>query len=192
MNFRRIFSRIRIMPTNTLNRIRLKFAGVSYVEPLEALGHLHVVNRGIIEIGQNCKLIASNRYNPIGFGSGINMIAEKNAVIKIGESCGMSNITLYAKTGISIGNRVLLGGGVKIYDSDFHSLDACYRGTPADRDHTISRPVVIEDDVFIGAGSLILKGVHIGEQAIIGAGSVVTKSIPAGEVWAGNPAKRIR
>lgn len=192
MNIRRSLSRIRTLPTNLLNHIRLKIAGVSCAGPIEALGRIYVVNRGKIEIGANGRLFGSNRYNPIGFGSGINLITEKNAVIRIGERCGMSNVTLYAKEGITIGDRVLLGGGVKVYDSDFHSLDACYRGTPEDRSHTISRPVSIGDDVFIGAGTMILKGVHIGDRAIVGAGSVVTKSIPADEVWAGNPAKRIR
>lgn len=53
-------------------------------------------------------------------------------------------------------------------------------------------PVVIKNGVFIGANSIILKGVTIGEKAIVGAGSVVTRSIPDGEIWAGNPAKFIR
>ncbi|MEI3417887.1 MAG: DapH/DapD/GlmU-related protein [Blautia sp.] len=53
-------------------------------------------------------------------------------------------------------------------------------------------PVVIKNGVFIGANSIILKGVTIGEKAIIGAGSVVTRSIPDGEIWAGNPARFIR
>lgn len=55
-----------------------------------------------------------------------------------------------------------------------------------------SAPVIIEDNAFIGARSIILKGVTIGANSIIGAGSVVTKSIPANEIWAGNPAKFIR
>ena len=50
----------------------------------------------------------------------------------------------------------------------------------------------IGEDVFIGAHSIILKGVTIGARSIVGAGSVVTKDIPADEVWAGNPAKCIR
>ncbi len=52
--------------------------------------------------------------------------------------------------------------------------------------------VLIKKNAFIGAHTIILKGVTVGERSIIGAGSVVTKSIPDDEVWAGNPAKRIR
>ena len=56
----------------------------------------------------------------------------------------------------------------------------------------ICKPVHIKENVFIGAHSIILKGVVIGENSIIGAGSVVTKSIPSNQIWAGNPAKYIR
>ncbi|WP_212635306.1 acyltransferase [Pseudozobellia thermophila] len=52
--------------------------------------------------------------------------------------------------------------------------------------------MVIKDRAFIGAYSIILKGVTIGENAIVGAGSVVTKSVPDNQIWAGNPAKFIR
>lgn len=86
-----------------------------------------------------------------------------------------------------------LGGGVKIYDTDFHSLDPEIR---KDRNKDIKSkkclPVVLEDNCFVGAGSIVLKGVTIGENAIVGAGSVVTKSIPANEIWAGNPATFVR
>lgn len=57
---------------------------------------------------------------------------------------------------------------------------------------TLSLPVTIGSDVWIGAASVILPGRRIGDGAIVGAGSVVTHDIPAGEVWAGNPARRIR
>ena len=53
-------------------------------------------------------------------------------------------------------------------------------------------PISIEKDAFIGGGTIILKGVRIGEESVVGAGSVVTKSIPAKEIWADNPAKFIR
>lgn len=82
-----------------------------------------------------------------------------------------------------------MGGGVRIYDTDFHWLDFEKRMNEAGG---AVNPVVIKNGVFIGANSIILKGVTIGEKAIVGAGSVVTRSIPDGEIWAGNPAKFIR
>ena len=86
---------------------------------------------------------------------------------------------------------VLLGGGVKIMDSDAHSLDYEKRGKGHQIDIPMTKPVTIGDDVFVGANAMILKGVTIGQRAIIGAGSVVTKNVPAGEIWAGNPARKI-
>lgn len=56
----------------------------------------------------------------------------------------------------------------------------------------MSAPIVIEDDVWVGAHSFILKGVTIGARSIIGAGSVVTKNIPADCVAAGNPCRVIK
>jgi acetyltransferase-like isoleucine patch superfamily enzyme len=75
-------------------------------------------------------------------------------------------------------------------DTDFHPLDPeRRRNDPLDG---ATRPVVIEDDVFIGMNSLILKGVRLGKGCVIGAGSVVTHDVPAGAVAAGNPARIIR
>ena len=53
-------------------------------------------------------------------------------------------------------------------------------------------PVKIEDNAFVGARSMILRGITIGKYSIIGAGSVVTKSVPENEIWAGNPARFVR
>ena len=59
-------------------------------------------------------------------------------------------------------------------------------------DEIISKKTVIKSDVWIGAGVIVLSGVTIGVGAVVGAGSVVTHDIPAYEIWAGNPAKKIR
>jgi acetyltransferase-like isoleucine patch superfamily enzyme len=59
-----------------------------------------------------------------------------------------------------------------------------------DQDVTVD-PIIIGDDVWIGACAIITGGVHVGSHAVIGAGSVVTHDIPEWEIWAGNPAKKI-
>ena len=58
--------------------------------------------------------------------------------------------------------------------------------------NTKKAPVIINDNVFIGAHSTILKGVTVGENSIVGACSVVSRDIPKNEIWAGNPARFIR
>ena len=80
-----------------------------------------------------------------------------------------------------------------IMDSNFHSTDWHDR---LDRKKDIERhrnaPITIGDVVFIGARSIICKGVTIGDHAMIAAGSVVVKDIPAGELWGGNTARFIK
>lgn len=144
-----------------------------------------------VEMGKGITINSSRRADAIGGDTKtiIRTITTKGR-IEIGDYTGISNSAIIAQELIRIGSNVKIGGGVKIYDTDFHALDA--KDRKEENDNVKSNAVIIEDDVFIGAHSIILKGVTIGHGAIVGAGSVVSKSIPAGEVWAGNPARCIR
>lgn len=112
------------------------------------------------------------------------------AVLAIGAQCGLTGAVVVAAERIEIGDRVLLGANVVVTDTDFHPLD------PLERQEAILNgaraPVVIEDDVFVGMQSLILKGVRLGRGCVIGAGSVVTRDVPPGVIAAGNPARVIK
>jgi acetyltransferase-like isoleucine patch superfamily enzyme len=108
------------------------------------------------------------------------------AIISIGHDVGVSGCTISAGRSIVIGNRVLVGSGAIITDSDAHPIDPVERmngGVGARKN------VIIEDDVFIGARAIILKGVTIGKGSVIGAGAVVAKNIPPYSVAVGNPVK---
>lgn len=85
---------------------------------------------------------------------------------------------------ITIGNKVTLTQGVTILT---HFLDVGQKG----REYRMEK-VIIEDNAFIGCNTIICNSVTIGEGAVVGAGSIVTKDIPPYEVWAGNPARKIR
>ena len=115
---------------------------------------------------------------------------KKEASLVIGNHTGFSGVSIFCASSIKIGNYCNIGGNVFIWDTDFHPLNMEERRISSQ--NIRSSPIIIEDDVFIGANSIILKGVSIGQGSIVGAGSVVTKNIPPMEIWAGNPAKFIR
>ena len=145
-----------------------------------------------ISIGENFAMNNGIKYNPIGIPQPCSLVVYIGGSIKIGNNVGISQTALVAHNDITIGDNVKIGGGCCIYTSDFHSLDPKIRRTKEDCKNRKTAPVHIGNDVFIGAHSIILKGVSIGDNSIIGAGSVVTKSIPENQIWAGNPAIFIR
>lgn len=158
--------------------------GIPYVNI--ALGGKCVIGNGLV---MNNGL----KGNPIGRPQRCVLFVDRNAEIIIGNNVGMSSTAIVSHKSITIGNNVKIGGGVCIYDTDFHALDAKKRAIKdTDKEQANKQPVIIEDNVFIGAHSTILKGVTIGQNAIIGACSVVTRSVPPNEIWGGNPAKFIK
>lgn len=117
--------------------------------------------------------------------------ATEHAMIKIGDNVGMSSPVIWCHERVTIGNNVKIGATTLIIDTDAHNMDYIVR-RGQHTDWGVSAPIVIEDDVFIGAKSVVLKGVTIGARSVIGAGSVVTRNIPADCIAAGNPAKVIK
>lgn len=102
--------------------------------------------------------------------------------IKIGNLCKInSGVFIQGYNDITIGDRVGLSARVMLLDS----------GLDNNREHFDSF-IHIKNNVWIGAGSIILPGVTIGENSVVGAGSVVTKDIPPNVIYAGNPAKFIK
>ena len=108
---------------------------------------------------------------------------------------------IYAVLNVTIGDNVQIAHNVNIYDSNIHSLNPKKRQQEFIVNTTQGftqindwreQEVIINDNVWIGAGSFIMKGVSIGENTIIGAGSVVLKSLPPNVMAAGNPAKIIK
>lgn len=161
--------------------------GIPYVEVSRKYG-------GLIKIGKAFMMNNNMANNQIGFGETPCVLRATKGKIIIGDNVGMSQTALIAHNAdISIGNNTKIGGGVKIYTTDFHSI--CFlnrRETSKDQEDTKHCSITIGSDCFIGAGCYILKGVSIGDRSIIGAGSIVTKSIPSDCIAAGNPCKIIK
>lgn len=110
----------------------------------------------------------------------------QNARLIFGNFSGVSSCSIYCAEEIVIGNYVNIGAGCMIMDTDMHSTDWRIRkDRKKDVINAKTSPIRIDDCVFIGARSIICKGVHIGEHSIIAAGSVVVKDVPANEMWGG-------
>ncbi len=101
---------------------------------------------------------------------------------------------------VSFNGMRVIGHGQVTIGSHFHCAEGCYiitdnhdydsgRELPYDRERSIPKDVIIENNVWLGVGVIVLPGAHIGEGAIIQAGSVVTGSIPCGGIAGGHPAK---
>src|SRR5262249_30609425 len=117
-------------------------------------------------------------------------VSRETSLIEVGDRTEFNN-NLFIKSegaGIRVGRDGLFGAGIEIFDSDFHDLDPEHRKDGRAR----MAPVEIGDNVFVGMGVRILKGVEIGSDSVIGAGSVLTGRIPSGVIAAGNPARVIR
>lgn len=181
--------RIKLYPR--INRMILKTHGVEFGKNLQIPGKMSWLIRGArITIGDNFYLSSGNGVNPIASNLQADVYVEPGATLTIGNNVGMSSTRLWIHESARIGTNVKIGGCVLITDTDAHPMD--YVARRSSNDGTKSAPVVIEDDVWVGAHCIILKGVTIGARSIIGAGSVVTKNIPADCVAAGNPCKVIK
>lgn len=168
------------------NTLTSKWWGVNLGSGCSFEGRIHFCRtpNTRIAIGKSCEFNSSPTSNLIGVYSPciLSTIGE-GAVIDIGEKCGFSGTVIGAAKRIKLGNNVRCGANTLITDSDWHSDDP-RTGDDAE--------VIIEDNVWLGYGVKVLKGVHIGANTLIGACSVVTKDIPANVIAAGNPCKVIK
>lgn len=124
------------------------------------------VNLYKCKIGRNCKIDA---YVYIEEG------------VEIGDECKIRPF-VFIPTGVKVGNRVFIGPGVIFMNDKYPKVKGEWK---------LLRTLV-EDDVSIGGGAVILPGINIGRGALIGAGAVVTKNVPPNAIVAGNPARVIK
>lgn len=149
---------------------------------------------GDIRIGMNTEFNSTAKNNLVGLMTPTILDVRHGGKIIIGRRSGFSSVVMSSKTLITIGDDVKMGGNVRIFDHDFHSLDPRKRRSSEDRLDVRTKAVNIGDDVFIGTNAIILKGTNIGDRSIIAAGSVVFGlQVPPDSLVKGNPATiRIR
>jgi acetyltransferase-like isoleucine patch superfamily enzyme len=148
---------------------------------------------------QNPGLVLGDRVRVYSF---TDLNIEPSGMVAIGDdSIVVGGIFMCAQR-ITIGKRVIISYDVTIADSDFHPTDPAARkldaianspyGDKSLRPYIETSPVKIGDDVWIGIGAIILKGVKIGARARIGAGAVITRDVPVGGYYIGNPARAVK
>lgn len=159
-----------------------------------------VVFRGATRVGLGVRILGkSPRVNNAGgtlivgdavvFDAPITPIyfdLKRNALLRIGDSSYVNDGVWFGCTErITIGDRALIGPGARFFDNPYHGVYE-RRVPPA------SRPITIEDDVWIASDAIILPGVTIGRGAIVAAHAVVVADVAAFTVVAGNPARVVR
>ena len=145
---------------------------------VRTLGRPRIDNQGTLRIGAGTLLRSVNVPVELAVGPG--------AILDIGEGCSINyGVSVGAMKSVRIGNRVRIGPYAMIIDTEFHGVyDRSTMPEP--------RPIVLEDDVWVGAKSSILPGVTIGRGSIIGVGSVVGADVPPFTVMVGVPARPVK
>lgn len=193
MDIKKIVVSLTRVISTPINFIIFKLNAVNYKSWPAINGTVKVLQRsgkGKVDIGENVTINSAQSFNMIGGSYQTTLMIRNGGELTIGNNVGISNTAIVCANSITIEDDVFIGGGTKIWDTDFHSIR--YEDRVNVDECIVTKPVVIKKGAFIGGGCTILKGVTIGEKCVVGAGSVVTKSIPDGEIWGGNPAKFIK
>jgi len=152
---------------------------------------IRTVPESQITLGDNFRADSISFDNPIGLSCPNQIQTFTNAAcIQIGNDVGMSGVVISCTERIKIGNGVLLGANVRIFDSDFHPVNSQSRRY--DRNNVCRAGIYIGDNCWIGAGSIILPGTHLKENVVVAANAVVKGEFGPNCIIAGVPAKTIK
>ncbi len=143
-------------------------------------GRPAITNNGTMIIGERVRLVSTIATVEIGVEAGATLEIGNSVFINYGCSFGATKL-------IRIGANCNIGTHVIMIDNDFHRLEPEHRN-----ERPPSAPIILEDNVWLGARVIVLRGVTIGSGSVIGAGSVVSRDIPPRSIAAGVPAKVLR
>lgn len=181
---------LKLILPNYFEKKRLKFLDAEIEEGAKIYSKCTIINQS----GNKSNIRIRKDSHILGFIQ----VLKNSGTIEIGESCYIGEDTrIYSAANIHIGNNVQIAHNVNIFDNNMHSMNPHERKEEfitnltkgAIKLHDLSEKAIhIDDNVWIGAYSIILKGVKIGKNSVIGAGSVVLSDIPESVMAAGNPA----
>ena len=180
---------------SSLGALWLRAKGLKIKKGLALYGRpiTHLTEGGTISLGENCVLCSKSEANFAGVNHPVILaLLRPGAKLEVGDDTGISGGSFCAAKSVVIGKGCLIGANALVTDCDFHALKPDGRRHNSNPDDIGCEPVVIEDNVWLGANVTVLKGVTIGKNTVVAAGSVVTKSLPANVVAGGSPAKVIK
>lgn len=176
-------------------KIKCRVLGIRYGDRIEVYGRVLLrAIAGQINIGSRVQFVSSSwRCTASALSHPVRLRTfEPSATIVLGDGCGLNGTSISVRSkSVRVGRNSIFGPDCLIVDSDFHDpspsrIRKTNPGLERDADVTIG------ENVWVGARSIILKGVTIGDNAIIAAGSVVVDSVPANALAAGNPARTVK
>lgn len=145
-----------------------------------------------VKLGENVKLFGFvNLFGcEIGDGTKIGCFVEIKKGVRVGKNCKIEPF-VFIPEGVTIGNGVFIGPHA-CFTNDKYPAAVNPDGSLKSASDWSLKETIVEDNVSIGAGSVILPGLRIGKAAVIGAGSVVTRDVAPGTTVVGNPAREAR
>lgn len=191
------------MPTNVVNRRvegdwyngevppNVEFGDGFWLESAQVFRYCKSTRSPAVRFGQYCSVYCGCSFAVKGRGR-----------CTVGDYTLLNGALVMCEEEITIGRYGLISWNVSIADSDFHPLDPALRKEDClllnpytatkPRPPIPTQPVRIGDNVWIGMGAIILKGVTVGDNSVVGAGAVVAQEVPANVVVAGNPARVVK
>lgn len=171
--------------------IRLRAIGVTLGKSVTFYGMPIVsMSKGsLISINDKVVLCSDSRFTALGVNHPVVLrTLRSGAQIVIGENTGMSGGSICAAVSVVVGKECLVGANVTITDTDFHALKPENRRSNVNDCDIKCSKVDIGNNVFIGTGAVVLKGVTIGLNSVVGAHSLISRNIPRDVVWLGGRA----
>ena len=157
-----------------LSLLSLRMQGASFGRKVRARGRA-------VSAGGVGEMVLGDRITFRGVESRIHLVVSNGGHLRIGSGCFFNaGVMVHATKLIEFGEGCLIGDGCRIADSNFHNV---HEGS-----QTRSSAIRLGDNVWLGAGAIVLPGVSIGSHSIVAAGSVVFEDMPAKQIWRGNPA----
>ncbi|MEO8665027.1 MAG: acyltransferase [Ignavibacteria bacterium] len=181
------FSKVITYITSPFAKLILNLNGVRYGKNVRVFGIPRIENKGSITLGNEMRLISAKcGYNSGNLTGGVFLRTSSVGKIISGDEVYLNGTAIISELEVRLGSRIMIGANTVIMDTNSHNVP--YLNRLRRWDKIMRKPVVIEDDVWIGANCFILKGVTVGKGSIIGAGSVVNNDVKPFSVYAGNPA----